>query len=282
MTKHRHDSESDPQKQDTSIASHAPEGLHSVPGAVVAGASEQDESTTKQFKSKKNKRTGDEHKSKEQAEAKRLAKQRRKMIDKRLRKELKIDEKELNKLKKKLTEAGKAPQRGIETWFRLASRNLYTRRKIVDSKASILVTINALILSVVLGTVYQHLGDDPHLVYAVVPLVLTNLISIAFAIFASKPRLERGVFSEKDLLNRCVSLMTFDDFYAMSADEYVQAVDRVMQDRDLLYGTMKRDIYRLGVDLSRRYAHIQRAYSVFLFGIILATVMFGLCHVFYG
>ena len=195
---------------------------------------------------------------------------------------LETDGKELKKLKKKLAEAAKTPQRGIETWFRLASRNLYTRRKIVDSKASMLVTINALILSVVLGTVYEQLSDDPHLVYAVVPLILTNLISIAFAIFASKPRLERGVFSEQDLLERRVSLMTFDDFYAMTGDEYERALDRVMQDPVLLYGTMKRDIYRLGVDLSRRYIHIQRAYGVFLFGIVLATVMFGLCHAFFG
>ncbi len=197
-----------------------------------------------------------------------------------------VDEQDLKKKKKKtqkkLEKAAKSPERGIETWFRLASRNLYTRRKIVDSKASMLVTINALILSVVLGTVYENLSDDPHLVYAVVPLVLTNLISIAFAIFASKPRLQRGVFTEQDLLERRVSLMTFDDFYAMTAEEYEHAVDRVMQDRALLYGSMKRDIYRLGVDLSRRYINIQRAYGVFLFGIVLATVMFGLCHVFFG
>ena len=285
MTKQRHDSESDPQEQDTPISSHALEGSDSAPSAVVASASEQDQSIAREFKREKDKSTTDEDKPKkpkERAEAKRLAKRRQKMIDKRLRNELKIDEKELKRLKKKLTEAANTPQRGIDTWFRLASRNLYTRRKIVDSKASILVTINALILSVVLGTVYGHLSDEPHLVYAVVPLVLTNLISIAFAIFASKPQLARGVFSEQDLLDRCVSLMTFDDFYAMSADEYAQAVDRVMQDRDLLYGTMKRDIYRLGVDLSRRYTHLQRAYGVFLFGIVLATVMFGLCHALFG
>jgi hypothetical protein len=137
-------------------------------------------------------------------------------------------------------------------------------------------------MSVVLGTVYQNLGDDPHLVYAVVPLVLANLISIAFAILASKPRLQRGVFSEQDLLDHRVSLMTFDDFHAMTAEEYEQALDRIMQDRALLYGTIKRDIYRLGIDLSHRYIHIQRAYGVFLFGIVLATVVFGMCHAIFG
>jgi len=270
MTKHKHASESEPEKQGTLIEPHALEGSHRAPDTVVAGASEQDESAAKSKKRQ------------ERAEAKRLAKRGKKLIDKRLQQELEIDEKELKRLKKKLTQADKSPQRGIDTWFRLASRNLYTRRQIVDTKASILVTINVLILSVVLGTVYQHLSDDPHLVYAVVPLVLTNLISIAFAIVSITPRLKSGVFSPQDLLDRRVSLMTFDDFYAMTADEYEQALDRVMEDRVLLYGTMKRDIYRLGVDLGHRYMNLRRAYGVFLFGLVLATVIFGMCHAFFG
>ncbi len=213
---------------------------------------------------------------------KRLEKKRKKLMDARLQEELKIDAKELLTLKKKLAKAEAFPARGIETWFRLASRNLYTRRQIVDTKANILITINAVILSVVLGTVYRELGDVPHFAYAIIPLVLANLFSIAFAILANKPRLRRGVFSEQDLRERCVSLMSFDDFYAMPADEYEQALDLIMEDRDLLYGTIKRDIYSLGVDLSGRYKHIQRAYGVFLFGIVFATVMFGLCHALYG
>lgn len=213
---------------------------------------------------------------------KRLEKKRKKLMDVRLQEELEIDPTELRRLKKKLAKAEAFPARGIETWFRLASRNLYTRRQIVDTKANILITINALIMSVVLGTVYRELGDEPHFAYAIIPLVLANLFSIAFAILASRPRLRRGVFSEQDLRERCVSLMSFDDFYAMPVDEYEQALDLIMEDRDLLYGTIKRDIYWLGVDLSRRYKHIQRAYGVFLFGIVFATVMFGLCVSFFG
>ena len=262
MTKQNPTSETDP----------LPHGIPSVPAAlenlqVTPEGNPESEPSPK--------------KSKRPDKAKSLAKKQKK-IDKRLRSELNIDEQELKRLKKKLVKAEGFPERGIETWFRLTSRNLYTRRQIVDAKANILVTINALILSVILGTLYQTLSDTPHLTYAVVPLVLANLMSITFAILASKPRLQRGVFSEEDLLEHRVSLMTFDDFYAMPADDYEKALDRVMEDRDLLYGTIKRDIYALGVDLSHRYKHIQRAYGVFLFGIILAAVMFSLCYVMYG
>ncbi len=60
-----------------------------------------------------------------------------KAIDKALRKELGVDKEALKKLKKKLLKAEGKPERGIETWFRLASKNLYSRLQIVDTKANI-------------------------------------------------------------------------------------------------------------------------------------------------
>ena len=206
------------------------------------------------------------------------AKKRTKALHARLQEELEVDEAELSALRKKLAKAKNFPERGIETWFRLASRNLYTRRQIVDTKSNILVTVNSLILSVVLGTVYGDLGSDPHLAVAIVPLVLANLLSIMFAIMATKPRLRRGVFSDDDIDAHRLSLMTFDDFYAMSASAYDRALDRVLADRQSLYGSIKRDIHTLGVDLSRRYLHIRRAYGIFLVGISFSALLFGLCH----
>ena len=91
-------------------------------------------------------------------------------------------------------------------------------------------------------------------------------------------------FSTKNLdqlASHQVSLMTFDDFYAMPGGEYEYAVTQVMQDRDLLYATIQRDIYSVGIDLSHRYLAIQRAYGVFLGGIVMASLLFGVCHAMY-
>jgi len=96
---------------------------------------------------------------KDKAEKKRL-----KLLDKALQADMGIDKDELKQLKKKLLKAESRPERGIETWFRLASKNLYTRLQIVDTKANILITANAIIISMVLGTLYTRLDDDPHLI----------------------------------------------------------------------------------------------------------------------
>ncbi|WP_020568892.1 Pycsar system effector family protein [Neolewinella persica] len=204
-----------------------------------------------------------------------------KQADADLMAELGIDKTALKKLKKRLRKADTIPEKGIETWFRLASKNLYTRRQIVDTKSNILVTVNSIIMSIVLGSLYPRLAQDPHLLWAVGPMVLTNISSMTFAIFATRPKIQRGLFSSEEITSGTAGLMTFDDFYKMPLSDYEAAISQVMEDREFLYGTIKRDIHRLGVDLSRRYSMIRISYDVFLFGTILSVFMFGACHVFF-
>jgi len=111
-----------------------------------------------------------------------------KKMDKALMKEMNVDKEALKKLKKKLQKAEGKPDRGVETWFRLASKNLHTRLQIVDTKANILITANSIIISVVLGSLYPRLSEDWHLVYAVGGMIITNVISISFAILATLPQ----------------------------------------------------------------------------------------------
>lgn len=200
------------------------------------------------------------------------------MKEKLLEKERTADEAEIKKLKKKLAKYKGKPERGIETWFRLASRNLYTRRKIVDTKSHNMVTTNALIMSVVLGALYPKLGEDPHMIFAVVVLILTNILSISYAVMATRPKIAKGTFSKKDVEEKKAGLMTFDDFFQMSHLDYQEAIEEMMKDGKFLYSTIKRDIYFLGLDLSKRYRFIRTSYDIFVVGIILSTISFALCH----
>ena len=200
-------------------------------------------------------------------------------MDKALMKEMDLDKEQLKKLKKKLAKIEGYPERGLETWFRLASKNLYTRRQIVDTKSNILVTVNSIIISVILGSLYTKLDDDPHLIWGVAPMILSNVISMAYAIFATRPAFGKGVFTDEEVANKSARLMTFDDFYRMPEGKYEDAISKLMEDRDFLYSTIKKDIHQLGIDLSKRYKNIRIAYDVFLVGLVVSVIAFGVCHV---
>ena len=202
-----------------------------------------------------------------------------KKIDKALMAEMKIDKEALKKLKKKLQKVEGMPERGIETWFRLASKNLYARRQIVDTKSNILVTVNSIIISVILGSLYTRLDENPHLVWAITPMIITKMLSMAFAIFATRPKMGKGTFSSEEVQDGNVSLMTFDDFYRMPEGEYEQAIEKIMSDRKFLYKTIKKDIFHLGLELSKRYRNIRISYDIFLVGLIVSVWMFATCYI---
>lgn len=202
-----------------------------------------------------------------------------KLEDVKLMESLQVDEEKLKSLKKKLAKVESVPDRGIETWYRLASKNLYTRRQIVDTKSNILITVNAIMISAVLGSLYPKLGEDPHLIYGITPIVIGNLFSIAFAIFATRPNIGKGEFTEDAVYSKKANLMTFDDFYKMPLATYELALREMMDDKDFLYGTITRDLHKLGVELSGRYQSIRIAYNIFLIGITLGVIAFFSCHI---
>ena len=209
-----------------------------------------------------------------QKEVKKIARQ----MDVALMQELQVDSEKLKSLKKKLSKVEGSPERGVETWFRTASGNLYTRRQIVDTKSNIMITMNAIIISVMLGSVYPQLNDNPNLIWAITPMILTNVLSIAYAIFATRPVLANGIFTKKEVEAKTARLTTFDDFYQVPLPDYEWAVKEMLQDRDFLYDTLIRDMHRLGLDLAVRYKNIRLSYQIFLVGLILSLLSFGSCY----
>ena len=207
---------------------------------------------------------------------KKLEKKKNKIIDQSLMDEMGIDKEELKKLKKKLAKVESRPERGIETWFRLASKNLYSRLQIVDTKANILITANAIIISVVLGSLYPRLDDDPHLIFAIGGLILTNVLSITFAILATIPKAWVKKTSITNL--QSADLMTFEDFSGMRLADYQESVMQTIADGKTLYPSIITDIHELGVKLARKYRMIRTSYLIFLYGIIVSIVLFGACH----
>lgn len=195
--------------------------------------------------------------------------------DKYLMSELNIDIDKLKSLKKKLAKLEPRSERGVETLFRLLSKNQYTLNTMIDTKSNILISINALILSLILGTVMSQLGTDPHLIYPVVMMLITNLISIAFAIFATRPELIHG---NKDTHN----LMFYGNFHDMEESEYVNNITSLMNQGDELYKIIAKDTFYLGKTIDRKFKLLRKSFNIFLIGIILSVIAFVTCHALFG
>jgi hypothetical protein len=167
--------------------------------------------------------------------------------------------------------AGKAPDNQkahpalrIQAWLRPVAKTLDTHRLLNANKSSFLIAINCVMLSIAAHALYRQLDAGP-LQWALIPLVLTNLLSLAFAIFSAQVRQQPT---------------TLDELFAMPEEEYDPAVNALLQDKQRVYETLSHDLHLLGADLNQRQKHLRTAYNVLLGGVALSTCLFGVCIAF--
>lgn len=169
------------------------------------------------------------------------------------------------------------PDRGIETMFRVALRNHITLSDIADTKANILLSVNAIIISLVLSNLVSKL-DNPSNSYLIWPtaiFALSTVVSIILSVLATRPNVTGGKFSKEDVANKKVNLLFFGNFHKMKLEEFEWAMQEMMQDKDYLYGSLTKDLYFLGLVLNRKYNLLRLTYTVFAIGIIVSVVAFG-------
>ena len=192
-----------------------------------------------------------------------------------LREELNIDKEQLKELKKKLAKVEPRSERGAETLFRLVSKNHYTLNTMIDRKSHILITINALILSIVIGTVLNQLEKDPHLIFPAIIILFTNLISITYAILATRPEYKHGH-------DGTANLLYFGNFRNIGVKEYLDLLTDLIYKGDELYRSIALDTYYLGLSIDRKHGFLRKSFNVFLVGLILSVIGFIICHVFFS
>lgn len=174
------------------------------------------------------------------------------------------------------------PERGIETMFRVTLRNHITLSNIADTKANILLSVNAIIVSLVLSSLVSKL-DNPTNKYLIIPtviFVLFTVASIILSILATRPNVTSGKFTKEDVANKKVNLLFFGNFHKMSLKDFEWAMGEMMLDRDYLYSSMKKDLYFLGLVLDKKYKILRLTYSVFMAGIIVSVIAFAIAFKF--
>lgn len=185
-------------------------------------------------------------------------------------------EKDKALLNKKKLEKLESPERGIETMFRITLNNHTKLSQIADSKANILLSVNAIIISIALSTLIPKI-DAPRNAHLVIPsfvMIIFSVACIILAIMSTRPKVSSGTFTRKEIEEKKVNLLFFGNFYKMPLEEYLWAMKEMMKDRQYLYDTMIKDLYYLGIVLNRKYKLLRLTYTVFTVGIIASVVAF--------
>jgi hypothetical protein len=94
--------------------------------------------------------------------------------------------KKKNKKKKETGDFGAG--RGVETMFRSSYRTHLDLSALADSKANIMISINGIMISILLATIYPSIAANLLLLLPAAVLVLGCLASVVCAVMAARPR----------------------------------------------------------------------------------------------
>lgn len=168
----------------------------------------------------------------------------------------------------------KTPGRGIETLFRTAYRNHINLSAIADRKANLMISINAILLSIIVSFVSARLQADPWLLIPSAAMLVTSLTAIIFAILSARPKVTSQYFTLEDVRRSRANILFFGNFVNLPRDVFRTGMKEIMEDWDQLYDSMINDLHSLGQVLHKKYRLLWISFTVFMAGLIVTALLF--------
>jgi hypothetical protein len=168
------------------------------------------------------------------------------------------------------------PERSIQTLFRVTLRNHIKLSDIADTKANILLSVNAIIISLALANMIPKLdaASNKHLLIPTLILILFSVASIILSVLSTRPQVTSGEFTKEQVKNREVNLLFFGNSHKMPFEQFKWGMKEIIKDKDYVYESLMLDLHLLGKVLHRKYKILRITYTVFMIGIIVSVIAF--------
>jgi predicted metal-dependent HD superfamily phosphohydrolase len=174
--------------------------------------------------------------------------------------------------------------RGVETMYRTTYRTHTNLSQMADSKANLMLSVNAIVISILVSNLLPKLEQDNMLnMRLAIPAILltgTCLCSMIFATLSTRPKVTEGKVTREAIKQRKANLLFFGNFHNMALEDFEWGVNEMLKDQEFLYGSMSRDLYFLGIVLAKKYLYLSICYNIFMYGLIVSVLAFAAAFVF--
>ncbi len=158
--------------------------------------------------------------------------------------------------------------RGVETMYRTTYRTHINLSGMADSKANIMLSINAIVISVALPQLFPRFEQYPQIVVPAILLLAVCVTAMVLATLSTRPKITEGKFTREDIDDRKANLLFFGNYYNMKLEDFHWGMMEMIKDKDFLYTSMTKDLFYLGVVLAKKYKYLTYCYNVFMYGMI--------------
>jgi|GEM_PF-3271248 len=157
--------------------------------------------------------------------------------------------------------------RARQTLFRTLSQNNYRLQAMIDRKANILISVNAIILSILLGTSFMQstfvMSSNIHIII----LLTSSTFSIVCALVAVKPFL----VDSSGKAWQGTSLLNFQTSRKMDLHHYKSLVKDTIKKEKRIYDAMIEDIYFISRNVNRKHGFLNASAMIFALGLLVSS-----------
>lgn len=174
----------------------------------------------------------------------------------------------------------KPSKQGRQTLFRVTYRTQISLIRIADNKANMIMGINAMIITILMGIISSRIifssesvEGGLRLIVPVVLIILTSLFTAIFAVRAAQPRL----ISPKEVNpseQEKASLLYFGNIWNLTTKEYINKMENLLDSTQEMYQHMIIDIHNQARVLQRKYKMLRTAYTIFMVGYTVSILTF--------
>jgi hypothetical protein len=164
---------------------------------------------------------------------------------------------------------------GVNGFFRVLCNNLNNQNSLADNKASTLISINTILLTLIISTFVKQANYFDNYKIPVFLLLATTLVSTIFAILVTRPTLKKSEVTQEFIDNKKTTLLFFGNFSSLSLQDFEDTMLSIIKNDEYLYRSILADFYGQGKVLERKYKLLSYAYNIFLYGIVFAVILFS-------
>jgi hypothetical protein len=156
-----------------------------------------------------------------------------------------------------------------QTFFRASLKNNYSMLEAVDRKGNILVSINTLVLSVILGTGFTSSISLTMSNFHILTLVIFCVVSTLLALKAIKP----FVLNPSQVGMKNNSMLNLEVMKGLKVNEYKLRLNSIIEKDKSIYNSMAEEMYFIGQNINSKHKYLYFSSLTFIGGIVLSLIL---------
>ncbi len=157
------------------------------------------------------------------------------------------------------------------TMFKTASRNQIDLVNIADKKAGIMITVNAILLTILIPLFSSYIFDMSSFIIPMAVLTITCGVSIVFAVLATMP-ISTEEPQKEDFYSGNKSPFYFRNFRYLDKPAFLETIKGVITKESIFEKSVFTDLYDVGISLSKKYRRLKVCYIIFASGITITVI----------